>query len=77
MEVDLATSMSGVVQLAFVKSLAIWDDLEIYADTIGFVVTLQLAQIQTGDVLGRNAMVCEAFVFKYVAWKKKLTTFTC
>ena len=52
------TSMSGVVQLAFMKSLAIWDDFEIYADTIGFVVTLQLAQIQIGDVLGRNAMVC-------------------
>ena len=71
------TSMSGVVQLAFMKSLAIWDDFEIYADTIGFVVTLQLAQIQIGDVLGRNAMVCEAFVSKDVAWKKKLTTVTC
>ena len=71
------TSMSGVVQLAFMKSLAIWDDFEIYADTVGLEVTMQLAQIQIGDVLGRNAMVCEAFVFKDVAWKKKLTTFTC
>ena len=59
------------------KSLAVWDDLEIYTDTIGLEVTLQLAQIQIGDVLGRNAMVCEAFVFKDVASKKKLTTFTC
>ena len=71
------TSMSGVVQLAFMKSLAIWDDFEIDTDTIGFVVTMQLAQIQIGDVLGRNAMVCEAFVSKAVAWKKKLPTFTC
>ena len=69
--------MSGVVQIAFMKSLAIWDDFEIDTDTIWFVVTMQLAQIQIGDVLGRNAMVCEAFVFKYVAWKNKLTTFTC
>ena len=59
------------------KSLAVWDDLEIYTDTIGLEVTLQLAQIQIGDVLGRNAMVCEAFVSKDVAWKKKLPTFTC
>ena len=71
------TSMSGIVQLAFMKSLAVWDDFEIYTDTVKFVVTMQLAQIQIGDVLGRNAMVCEAFVFKYVARKKKLTTFTC
>ena len=59
------------------KSLAVWDDFQIYTDTIGFEVTLQLAQIQIGDVLGRNAMVCEAFVFKHVPSKKKLTTFTC
>ena len=71
------TSMSGVVQLAFVKSLAVWNDFEIDTDTIGFVVTLKLAQIQIGDVLGRNAMVCEAFVSKDVVWKKRLTTFTC
>ena len=62
--------MSGVVQIAFMKSLAIWDDFEIDTDTIWFVVTMQLAQIQIGDVLGRNAMACEAFVFRYVAWKK-------
>ena len=71
------TSMSDVVQLAFMKSFTLWDDFEIYTDTIGFTVTLQLAQIQIGDFLGCNVMVSEAFVSKDVAWKTKLTTFTC
>ena len=72
------TSMSGVVQLAFMKSLAVWDDFEIYTDTIGFMVTLQLAQIQIGNFFRGNVTVHEAFVSKEeVAWEKKLTTFTC
>ena len=44
------TAMSGVVQLAFMKSLAIWDDIEIYTDTVGLVGTLQLAQIRVEDL---------------------------
>ena len=43
------TSMSGIVQLAFMKSLALWDEFEIYTDTIGLVVTLQFAQIEVRD----------------------------
>ena len=37
------TSISGVVQFALVKSLAVWGDIEIYADSIGIVVTFYLA----------------------------------
>ena len=72
------TSMSGVVQFALVKSFAVWDDIEIYADTIGFVVTFYLAGIQSGNFFCRNVMVREAFVSKEeVAWEKKLTTLIC
>ena len=48
------TSMSGVVQLVFIKSLGVWDDIEIHADTIGLVVTLQLAQIEVDDFYSFN-----------------------
>ena len=34
------TSMPGTVQLAFMKSFAVWNDFEIYTDTIGLVVIL-------------------------------------
>ena len=43
------TSMSGVVQLAFMKALAVWGDIKIYTYTIGLVVTTQLAQIKVAD----------------------------
>ena len=39
-EPAVMTSMGGVVQLAFMKSLAVWDDIKIYTDTIGLAVTL-------------------------------------
>ena len=72
------TSMSGVVQFALVKSLAVWSDIEIYADTIGFVVTFYLAGIQSENFFCRNVMAREAFVSKEeVAWEKKLTTLIC
>lgn len=78
LEFPVMTSMSGVVQFALVKPLAVWGDIEIYADTIGFVVTFYLAWIQSGNFFCRNVMVREAFVSKEeVAWEKKLTTFTC
>ena len=48
------TSMSGIVQLAFMKSLAVWDDFEIYADTVWLVVALQLAQIQVDNFYSFN-----------------------
>ena len=72
------TSMSGVVQFALVKSFAVWGDIEIYADTIGFVVTFYLAGIQSENFFCGNVMVREAFVSKEeVAWEKKLTTLIC
>ena len=37
------TSMSGIVQFVLVKSLAVWGDIEIYADSFGIVVTFYLA----------------------------------
>ena len=70
------TSMSGVVQLAFMKSLAIWDDIEIYADTVGLVVTLQLAQIRVQDFYSCNDIFHQTSVAKHKAgWEIELTTF--
>ena len=72
------TLMSGVVQLAFMKSVVVWDDFEIYTDAIGFVVTLQLAQIQIGNFYCRNVMVREAFVsFDEFGWERKLPALPC
>ena len=70
------TSMSGVVQLAFMKSLAVWDDIEIYTDTIGFEVTSQLAQIEVDDFYSCNDMFHQTSVTKHiVCWERDLTTF--
>ena len=70
------TSMSGVVQLAFMKSLAIWDDIEIYTDTVGLVVTLQLAQIRVEDFYSCNDIFHQTCVAKHkVGWEIELTTF--
>ena len=33
------TSISGIVQFVLEKSLAVWGDIEIYADSIGIVET--------------------------------------
>ena len=72
------TSMGGVVQLAFMKSLAIWDDIEIYTDTIGLVVTLQLAQIEVVGFYRFNDMFHQTSVPKRkVGWQEELTTFPC
>ena len=38
--------MNVVVQLVFMKSLDIWDDIEIDTDAIGLVVKLQLALVE-------------------------------
>ena len=70
--------MSGVVQLAFMKSFVVWDDIEIYTDTIGFVVTLKLAQIQIGNIFCRNNMVGETFVSsEEFGWEKELPALLC
>ena len=71
------TSMSGVVQLAFMKSLAIWDDFEIYTDTVGFEVTLQLTQIEVDNFYSFNDMLHETSVTKLVVdWESELTAFS-
>ena len=59
------------------KSLAAWDDIEIYTDTTGLVVTLQLAQIEVEDSYSCNDMIYQTSVTKHkVRWEKKLTTFS-
>ena len=69
--------MSGVVQLAFMKSLAVWDDIEIYSDTIGLAVTLQLAQIDVDDFYSCNDMFHQTSVtIHVVGWGRELTTFS-
>ena len=71
------TSMSGVVQLAFMKSLAIRNGFEIYTDTIGFEVTLQLAQIEVDDFYSCNDMFHQTSVTKHiVGWERELTIFS-
>ena len=69
--------MSDTVQLAFMKSLAVWDDFEIYTDTIGLVVTLQLAKIEVRDFYSCNDMFQQTSVTKHiVGWERELTTFS-
>ena len=59
------------------KSHAVWDDIEIYADTIGLVVTLQLAQIKIDDFYSCNDMFNQTSVTKHkLGWEKELTTFS-
>ena len=59
------------------KSLAVWDDIEIYTDTIGLVVTLQLAQIEVDDFYSCNDMFHQTSVTKHVGgWERELTTFS-
>ena len=71
------TSMSGTLQLAFMKSLAVWVDFEIHTDTIGLVVTLQLAEIEVRDFYSCNDMFHQIFVTKHiVGWERELTTFS-
>ena len=60
------TSMSGIVQLALMTSLAVWDNIEIYTDTVGFEVTLQLTQIEVDDFYSFNDMLHETSVTKLV-----------
>ena len=77
LEVVVVTLMSGVVQLAFVKSLVVWEDFEIYTDTIGFVVTLQLTQIEVDDIYSCDGMFRQTSVTKHkLGRERKLTTFT-
>ena len=71
------TSMSGIVQLALMTSLAVWDNIEIYTDTVGFEVTLQLTQIEVDDFYSFNEMLHETSVTKLVVgWERELTTFS-
>ena len=59
------------------KSLAVWDDIEIYTDTIGLVVTLQLAQIEVDDFYTCDDMFHQASVTKHiVGWERELTIFS-
>ena len=59
------------------KSLAVWDDVEIYTDTIGLVVTLQLAQIEVEDFYSCNDMFHQTSVTKHkLGWERELTTFS-
>ena len=67
--------MSGIVQLAFMKSLTVWDNFEIYAKTVGLVVALQLAQIQVDNYYSFNDMLHQTSVTKHViGWERELTT---
>ena len=71
------TSMSGVVQLAFMKTLAVWDDIQIYTDTIAFQVTSQLAQIEVDDFYSCNDMFRQTSVTKHIVGsERELTTFS-
>ena len=71
------TSMSGIVQLALMTSLAVWDNIKIYTNTVGFEVTLQLTQIEVDDFYSFNDMVHETSVTKLVVgWERELTTFS-
>ena len=71
------TSMSGIVDLAFMTSPAVWDDFEIYTDAIGLVVTLQLADIEVRDLYSCNDMFHQFFVTKHKSgWERELTTFS-
>ena len=71
------TSMSGVVQLAFMRSIAVWDDIEIYTYTIGSLVTTQLAQIKIADFYRFDDMFYQTSVPKRkVGSEEKLTTFS-
>ena len=71
------TSMSGVVKLAFIKSPAVWDDFDIYTDTVGLVVTLQLAEIEVRNFYRCNDMFDQTFVTNYkLGWEKELTAFS-
>ena len=57
------------------NSLAVWDDIEIYTDTIGLVVILQLAQIEVYDFYSCNDMIHETSVTKHkVGWEIDLST---
>ena len=59
------------------KFLAVWEDFEIYTDTIGLVVTLHLAQIEVDDFYGCNGMFRQTSVTKHkLGWEKELTTFS-
>ena len=59
------------------KSIAVWDDIEIYTDTIGLAVTLQLAQIEVDDLYSCNDMFHQTSVTKHiVGWERELTTFS-
>ena len=51
------TSMAGTVQLAFMKSFAVWNDFEIYTDTIGLVVTLGSLSNHDDDG-NKNPQIC-------------------
>ena len=59
------------------KSLAVWDNFEINADTVGLVVALQLAQIQVDNFYSFIDMLHQTSVTKHViGWERELTTFS-
>ena len=71
------TSMSGIVELALMTSLAVWGNTEIYTDTAGFEVTLELTQIEVDDFYSFNDMLHESSVTKLVVGREReLTTFS-
>ena len=71
------TSVSGIVQLAFMRSIAMWDDIKIYTYTIGLLVTTQLTQIKVADVNRFDDMFYQTSVPKRkVGSEEKLTTFS-
>ena len=73
----VVTSMSGIVQLALMTSLPVWGNIEIYTDTVGLEVTLQLTQIDVDDFYSFNDMLHETSVTKLVVgWERELTTFS-
>ena len=75
LELVVMTLMSGVVELAFMKSPAVSGDIKIYTDTIGLVVTTQLANIKVGDINRFDDMFYQTPVPKRkVGSEEKLTT---
>ena len=71
------TSMSGIVQLTLMTSLAVSGNIEIYTDTVGFEVTLQLTQIEVDDFCSFNDMFHETSVTKLVVgWESELPAFS-
>ena len=71
-------SMSGIVQLAVVKSLAGSTEVEINADAVRVLVTSQPTHVEILNLQSLNSMVHKTLVLKEEEqWEDKLSTMTC